>query len=113
MGEGARRAGEGSSFAKRNIFEILAYGKKEPSSGLRPPSPMLRTGEGKVERGPMLTRRAAIAGLGASLAAPALLLLPRRPAAKPLLTPPPVSTPPAIHDVTLEAKARRHKLLGA
>ncbi|WP_119274986.1 multicopper oxidase family protein [Taklimakanibacter deserti] len=59
----------------------------------------------------MLTRRAAIAGLGVGLVAPALLSLPRRPAARPLLTPP-VAGAPALHDVTLEAKARSVKLLG-
>jgi FtsP/CotA-like multicopper oxidase with cupredoxin domain len=59
----------------------------------------------------MLTRRAAIAALGAGLAAPALLSLPRHPGAKALLTPP-VSANPVLHDVTLEAKARRVRLLG-
>jgi FtsP/CotA-like multicopper oxidase with cupredoxin domain len=61
----------------------------------------------------MLTRRAAIAALGVGLAAaPALMSWPRQPVAKPLLTPPPVSTKPAFHDVAFEAKARSVKLLG-
>lgn len=60
----------------------------------------------------MLTRRAAVAALGASLAAPALLLRPQRPAAKPLLAPPPISAASATHDVALEANTRSVKLLG-
>src|SRR5689334_13360334 len=59
-----------------------------------------------------LTRRDAIVSLGVGLAAPALLSWPRRPAAKPLLAAPPASTAPAVHDVTLEAKARKLRLLG-
>jgi FtsP/CotA-like multicopper oxidase with cupredoxin domain len=59
----------------------------------------------------MLTRRAAIAGLGAGLAAPALLSLPRRSAARPLLQAPPVASP-VTHDVRLAAAARRLRLLG-
>src|SRR5437870_12326031 len=47
MGEGARRAGEALCLST-NAVEILARFAKEPSSGLRPPSPMLRTGEGKT-----------------------------------------------------------------
>jgi FtsP/CotA-like multicopper oxidase with cupredoxin domain len=60
----------------------------------------------------MLTRRAAIAALGFGLAAPALLSGPRRSAAKPLLATPPISTNAVVHDITLEAKARKVKLLG-
>ncbi len=60
----------------------------------------------------MLTRRDAIAGLGLGLAAPALLSWPRRPAAKPLPAAPPISTTPIFHDITLEAKARKIRLLG-
>jgi FtsP/CotA-like multicopper oxidase with cupredoxin domain len=60
----------------------------------------------------MLTRRAAIAALGLGLAAPALLSPPRRPAAKPLLVAPSHSTAPALHDITIEAKVRRMRLLG-
>jgi FtsP/CotA-like multicopper oxidase with cupredoxin domain len=73
---------------------------------------MLRTGEGKCGSGfPMLTRRAAIAALGAGFIAPALL--PRMSPARPLPPAPPLTTSPAIHDITLEAKARRVKLLGS
>ena len=61
----------------------------------------------------MLTRRAAISALGLALAAPALLSRPRRPAAKPLLAPRQLATAPAVHDVSLESKARRHRLLGS
>ncbi|MGE3876326.1 MAG: multicopper oxidase family protein [Parvibaculaceae bacterium] len=61
----------------------------------------------------MVTRRAAIAALGAGLAAPALLSLPRRPAARPLLAAPPASVVPVLHDIVLEAKAHKLKLLGS
>src|SRR5438876_11731097 len=47
MGEGARRAGEGSLSQQGILVEIRAHCTKEPSSGLRPPSPTLRAGEGK------------------------------------------------------------------
>lgn len=60
----------------------------------------------------MLTRRRAIAAIGASLAAPAYLSWPRQPVAKALLASPAPSAAPVLHDVTLEAKARRVKLLG-
>ncbi len=49
VGEGARRADEGSLSTQRKFVEIAFRFGEEPSSGLRPPSPMLRTGEGKVE----------------------------------------------------------------
>src|SRR4051812_44115097 len=60
----------------------------------------------------MLTRRQALAVLGSGLATPALLSLSRKSAARPLLQPPPKATTPRIHEVTLEAKARRLKLFG-
>jgi len=60
----------------------------------------------------MLTRRQALAALGTSLAAPALLSPSRKSAARPLLPQPPLTTTPVTHDVTLEAKARHLKLLG-
>jgi FtsP/CotA-like multicopper oxidase with cupredoxin domain len=60
----------------------------------------------------MLTRRAAIAALSLGFAAPALSALPRRPAAKPSLAAPPLSAAPRLHDITLEAKARKVRLLG-
>ena len=60
----------------------------------------------------MLTRRATIAALGASLAAPALLSWPQRPAARPLLPAPALAASPSVHDVTLEAKARSVRLMG-
>ncbi|MGE0238888.1 MAG: multicopper oxidase family protein [Parvibaculaceae bacterium] len=60
----------------------------------------------------MLTRRAAIAALGTGLAAPALLSLPRRPVAKALLAQRPLAATSALHEITLAAKARRHRLLG-
>ena len=49
--EGWERVPEGRVRAlclSTNAVEILARFAKEPSSGLRPPSPMLRTGEGKT-----------------------------------------------------------------
>jgi FtsP/CotA-like multicopper oxidase with cupredoxin domain len=60
----------------------------------------------------MLTRRRALAVLGAGLAAPALLSLSRKTAARPLLQPPPKATAPRIHDIALEAKPSRLKLFG-
>lgn len=60
----------------------------------------------------MLTRRSAIAGLATGLAAPALLMLPRKSTARPLLAPQSISATPVHHEVTLEAKERRHRLLG-
>jgi FtsP/CotA-like multicopper oxidase with cupredoxin domain len=60
----------------------------------------------------MLTRRQALGVLGSGLAAPALLSLSRKSAARPLLQSQPKATVPHIHDVTLEAKARTLKLFG-
>ncbi len=60
----------------------------------------------------MLTRRGVLATLSAGLAAPALLSLARKSAARPLLQPPPKPAAPVVHDVTLEAKARSLKLFG-
>jgi FtsP/CotA-like multicopper oxidase with cupredoxin domain len=61
----------------------------------------------------MLTRRAAIAGLGLGLATPALLTLSRRPVAKTLLASQPLPATSDLHEITLESKVRRHRLLGA
>src|SRR5690349_6117240 len=52
MGEGGRRPGEGSLPARGRAFWSFAYFEEEPSSALRAPSPILRTGEGGMrERG--------------------------------------------------------------
>ena len=51
MGEGARRVGEGPLFQRGMLVEINAHCTKEPSSGLRPPSPTLTRGRrGKLVR---------------------------------------------------------------
>ncbi|MGE0004014.1 MAG: multicopper oxidase family protein [Parvibaculaceae bacterium] len=60
----------------------------------------------------MLTRRAVIAALGAGLAAPALLSLPRRPVAKALPAPRPLPAAPVLREFAIEAKAVPHRLLG-
>lgn len=60
----------------------------------------------------MLTRRAVLTTLAGGITAPALLSLSRADAIRPLAQAPAFSGTPAIHELTLEAKARSVKLLG-